>query len=101
LGVPLLSLGCILASNDGGLTWGAQASYSTILYGVAFSDGAHGWAVGAGGTIMAYTCVAPVVTVNGADASWHTATVDLAVNATVDPSLSLAKLQYSLDGGST
>ncbi len=98
---PSLGLGFILASADGGLTWGAQASYANVLSGVAFSDTAHGWAVGIGGTIMAYTCATPVVTVNGAGDAWHSAKVNLAVNVSVDPALTLARLQYSTNGDSS
>jgi hypothetical protein len=46
--------GTILASEDGGGTWAAQSSGTTVdLNDVTFSiDSSHGWAVGAAGTIL-------------------------------------------------
>ena len=47
--------GTILETTDGGATWSAQASGTTVLLtGVAFA-GVDGFAVGAGGTILATT----------------------------------------------
>ena len=54
--------GTILATTDGGATWSAQSSGTTVDLGaVAFTDATHGWAVGDGGTIL--------VTANGG-ATW-------------------------------
>ncbi|MDQ6837121.1 MAG: YCF48-related protein [Actinomycetota bacterium] len=48
--------GVILATVDGGHTWGSQASGTNAgLAGVSFPDGSNGWAVGRGGTIVATT----------------------------------------------
>ena len=70
--------------------------------GVAFPDADHGWAVGDGGTILNYTTpAAPTVAISGADNAWHDWTVDLTATATVDPSCTLADLQFTTDGGST
>jgi photosystem II stability/assembly factor-like uncharacterized protein len=42
----------ILATSDGGATWREQRSGATrTLYGVAFADQWHGWAVGRDGTL--------------------------------------------------
>ena len=42
------------ATSDGGATWSAQISGSGVGLGdVTFTDAAHGWAVGNGGTILA------------------------------------------------
>jgi hypothetical protein len=46
--------GTILATSDGGATWTAQNSGTTIrIFSVAFTDASHGWAVGWFGTILA------------------------------------------------
>ena len=43
----------ILATTNGGATWTTQSSGATAyLYGVAFGDDSHGWAVGDGGTML-------------------------------------------------
>ncbi|MCA1656419.1 MAG: IPT/TIG domain-containing protein, partial [Actinobacteria bacterium] len=48
--------GVILATVDGGHTWGPQASATNAnLAAVSFPDGSNGWAVGRGGTIVATT----------------------------------------------
>ena len=45
--------GMVLRSDDGGVTWQAQASHTgTRLNDVLFVDALHGWAVGEGGTII-------------------------------------------------
>lgn len=47
--------GAIIATSDGGASWSPQASdYSGWLFGVAFPDDSHGWAVGGayGATIL-------------------------------------------------
>jgi photosystem II stability/assembly factor-like uncharacterized protein len=46
--------GGILATTNGGATWGTRSSGSwASLYGIAFSDATRGWAVGEGGAIRA------------------------------------------------
>ena len=48
--------GVILATSDGGATWGPQIAGTTeYLYGVAFRSANQGWAVGTGGTILVTT----------------------------------------------
>jgi len=48
--------GTILATTDGGATWKAQNSGTTvILIGVALANATDGWAVGTGGIIVATT----------------------------------------------
>jgi photosystem II stability/assembly factor-like uncharacterized protein len=42
----------ILATSDGGVTWGEESS-TTDMFGLSFVDQSHGWAVGFGGTILA------------------------------------------------
>jgi len=46
--------GSILLSGDGGATWTPHA-VAERLFGVAFPDASHAWAVGANGTILAST----------------------------------------------
>ena len=53
----------------------------------------------AGAVYVEHRCAAPTVTITGADDAWHAAAVKLTVNATVDPELTLADLQFSLNGG--
>ena len=44
----------VLASEDGGKSWQAYSTGQNLpLYGLAFADNLHGWAVGALGTILA------------------------------------------------
>jgi photosystem II stability/assembly factor-like uncharacterized protein len=45
----------IFATTDGGSTWASVAKAPAALYAVRFADAQHGWAVGAGGTILATT----------------------------------------------
>jgi photosystem II stability/assembly factor-like uncharacterized protein len=49
---PNPDFGIILASSDGGVTWKKQYSGWPTLYGVAFADRLHGWAVGVDGTLL-------------------------------------------------
>jgi photosystem II stability/assembly factor-like uncharacterized protein len=45
--------GTVLRTEDGGVTWKAQASHSSArLNDVFFIDPLHGWAVGEGGTVI-------------------------------------------------
>ena len=50
------TVGTILATTDGGVTWSKQNSGSGLrLTGVTFADATHGWAVGDDGTVLATT----------------------------------------------
>jgi len=45
--------GIIMASSDGGLTWGQQSGpFESTLFGVHFADAQHGWAVGIDSVIL-------------------------------------------------
>ena len=107
VGTSTLSNGTILGTADGGASWPAQSSgVLGGLLGVSFPDINHGWAVGYAqysllGVILRYHYPAPTVDVPQGGNAWYGGPVDVAVNATVDSSLTLSSLQYSTNGGST
>ncbi len=99
------SAGKVLGTEDGGQTWDVQTlDTQDALFDIDAVDAAHVWAVGYGGTIVHRYPIAwdaPAVRLSGVPSGWQLPPVRLTASASVDPALTLAHLEMSLDGGAT
>jgi photosystem II stability/assembly factor-like uncharacterized protein len=97
--------GAVLGTEDAGQTWTTEVlDTRDALFAIDAVDLANAWVVGYGGTILRRHPIAwdaPVVTLSGIPVGWQAPPVSLIAAASVDPVLTLGRLEVSLDGGAT